>query len=162
MSVYGKRLGYLTYFVGDAASLVGRTKYKHTVEVRGTFLYNEHILPGLFYGKPVMVVEGVFDALSTIQAGIPTVAATTNELTKYRLLKLYRYTNKIQFWMDSDKAGQDGMDRTIKEIKKLKLPIQYRIFDEHRYKDANEFLQGNPEEFSERMKTLKKELEEWI
>jgi len=55
-SEFGKQIGQTSYVRDNTP------KYIHSFE-KESVLYNAHILPKLFYGKPLVVVEGIFDAL---------------------------------------------------------------------------------------------------
>ena len=110
-------------------------------EFRGdSYFFNEKCLPSLFYGTPIVIVEGVWDCLSVIQeTGLPCIAMNTNHLRIPMARKLRRYTDKIIFWLDSDQGGEDGLKVSQKNIKIFQLNV--RIFRSNLSKDANDILQ---------------------
>jgi len=144
ISVYGKRLGCLIHLANPKKS---QGKYLTELTERGAFLYNEQILPHLFYGQPVVLVEGLYDCLSLHQFKVPCVATTTNEATLGKLYKIWRYTDKILLWPDSDNAGEEGLEKTLKRAKKIGFKVT--IFNIRDFKDANDYLMRHPDEFKQ-------------
>lgn len=151
ISVYGREVGKIINRPNDSP------QYYHVIDEsfrNRSYLYNEQVLVSLFYGKPVVVVEGVWDCLSLMAANIPVIAATTNQLRKPHLEKIYRYTNKIILWFDSDKHGETGIKFTQKRLRKMHR-MMHRIFPCNAAKDANALLVADQETFSNKIKELK-------
>lgn len=150
---------YSVYFLreGQIIERSDKSLMKYNSSIPSGHLYNEQVLPNLFYGKPIVVVEGPYDCLSLAQAGISCVAMCTNRLTKRTANKILRYTNRIVFWPDSDKMGEEGLKDNLKLLAER---AKVRVFKENTYKDANEFLQSSPEGFSKAILRLKELLED--
>jgi len=146
VDVYGQNLGETVYL------RLGDPKYQHYFDVP-FLIYNEKILPSLFYGKPVVLVEGVFDALSLIQEGIPVLAIYSNTIKNGQLEKIYRYTDNLIIWPDSDQAGEDGLERSISKATKQGFKI--RVFRTNLAKDANDLLQKDKTLFKETISKLR-------
>lgn len=148
LNVYGHR-------VGSIARQSRGTKYDHHIDDRSnTYLYGEQILPNLFYGKPVVVVEGVLDCLSVLQEGIPCLAATTNHLSRRKIEKIRRYTNRVVLWFDSDSFGEHGLDKTVKALSGVE-GMRYRVFRVNEAKDPNDLLQKHPEVWKKKIEELR-------
>lgn len=151
ISVYGESVGHILYTPNSPR------KYDHNIyeDFKGNaYLYNENILPSLFYGKGVVIVEGIFDCFSVLQYGLPCIAATTNSLSFGHLEKIYRYTNRVVFWHDSDDHGESGFNRTRIKMDKVGTFI-CTPFSNNKAKDANDLLQENPEEFQRSIEYIK-------
>ncbi len=96
-----------------------------------------------------IVVEGQMDAIACHQHGFTnTVASSGTALTTEQLTLIKRFTNNIALSFDMDNAGQLAADRGIREamaqdinIKIITLPSQY--------KDPDECLRANPEDFKQ-------------
>src|SRR5258705_394693 len=71
-SVYGQAAAEIIDMVDKS-----QEKYRYQSILPGTYLYNENLLPSRFYGKPIVIVEGVYDCLSLYQSGITAIAAIT-------------------------------------------------------------------------------------
>lgn len=153
-NAYGEVIGQLVHSPG------AEQKYHKAVRGAMNLLMGEEILPQMFYGRPLVIVEGAYDMMSIIQEGVPCIAALTSSLSRRKLEKIRRYTNRLVFWFDSDSSGEQGLKDTIKSLDYMPDMI-YRIFRENSYKDANDLLQGDPGKFKEvieNLKLLRKEL----
>ncbi|MBI4127105.1 DNA primase [Candidatus Peregrinibacteria bacterium] len=85
-------------------------------------LYNKgHILYNFDKAKKfvkesdfAVFVEGYFDVIASWQAGVKNVLATCGTaLTEDQLKMVKRYTKKVVFAFDADKAGQDALLRSV-------------------------------------------------
>lgn len=151
ISTYGECVGHTIYTPAK------ERKYDHTVyeAYKGNhYLYNEEVLPTLFYGKGVILVEGIFDCLSLVQAGLPCVAALTNSLSYRHLEKLKRYTDTVIFWHDSDTHGEQGYLRTCKKADEIG-GLNITAYSNNNAKDSNDLMTNNPQSFVEATNILK-------
>ena len=98
--------------------------------------------------KPIYIVEGELDALSIIEAGGEAIGlGSTSNINKF--IK-YATENKpaqpLVLALDNDEKGQEAQEKLIKEVEELGL--KYYVFNPAgEYKDANEALTANREEF---------------
>lgn len=148
-SEFGTEIGRTAYVRDNVP------RYIHNFEEESV-LFNAQILPKLFYGKPLVIVEGIFDAVSLHQEGIPVVALLTNTIKKRQFLTIRKYTNKLVFWLDSDKDGDAGYERSISKIKHLGFIQQFVKFNCNLEKDPNSLLLKDKDLFLETIEKLKK------
>lgn len=105
--VMGNTIG----FTGRVLDAEVQPKYLNTPETiifhKGRILYNLDKARGeIKLAKTTVVVEGQMDVISSYQAGVKNVVATSGTaLTDEHLKILYRYTPNIVFSFDSDNAG---------------------------------------------------------
>lgn len=96
-----------------------------------------------------IVVEGQMDAIACHQHGFSnTVASSGTALTGEQLRLLKRFTNNIALSFDMDNAGQLAADRGIREAMALDINIKIIVLP-GQYKDPDECLQANPEDFKQ-------------
>ena len=96
-----------------------------------------------------IVVEGQMDAIACHQNGFSnTVASSGTALTAEQLLLIKRFTNNIALSFDMDSAGQLAADRGIREAMALDINIKI-ITLPGQYKDPDECLRANPEDFKQ-------------
>jgi|BioPla2DNA2_1021312.scaffolds.fasta_scaffold05227_10 replicative DNA helicase len=116
--------------------------------------------------RPIFIVEGEIDALSVIEAGGEAIAtgSASNIRRLLNLLEENRPTQPLIVAMDNDKAGEDAAQELIDGLRRLSLS-SYRVNPYGSYKDANEALTANREEFiaaiakAERLEGLEDTLE---
>lgn len=127
-------------------------KYRKMKEGSAQFFNGKALKLG---STPVFVVEGEIDALSILEAGCPAVALGSVALVS----KLAQQVKKIKesqknyhpnllLALDNDKSGQLAQQKLIAMLQKLNVeyhPVQIA----RGYKDANEALVNNREQFIE-------------
>jgi DNA primase len=129
------------------------------VNTRETLIYHkgDHIF-GLNVTKDAIrreekaiVVEGEFDVLSCFQNGIGNaVAVKGTALTEQQVNLLARFTPKITFCFDADRAGQEAIKRSLVVVEKKGLsPTVVKIPGG---KDPDEALSTNPAGFKKAVK----------
>jgi len=98
-----------------------------------------------------IIVEGEFDVLSCFQNGVANVIAVKGTaLTDSQVNLLSRFTQKITFCFDADKAGQEAIKRSLGVVEKKGLsPTVIEIPD---MKDPDEALMENPTSFKKAVK----------
>lgn len=121
--------GDIVAFGGRALKKGDQPKYLNSAEYA---LYNKS---GLLYNLSkaknaireadfVVVVEGYFDVLASWQAGVhPVVATCGTALTEEQIKLVRRYTRKIAFAFDSDKAGEAALLRAVESAQHLQMEI---------------------------------------
>lgn len=105
----------------------------------------------------LFICEGEFDALSFEVVGSRGVGlGGIGKIDEFvRLLAKYRPVNPVIIVLDNDKAGKEAAKKLIKDLEKEKIPYYhadwfYTIKGENsltNYKDANEFLVKDKENF---------------
>lgn len=148
--------GNIIAFSGRALENETLPKYINT---RETLIYKKSSsLYGIYFAKDVMrsegkvlVVEGEFDAISSIKEGIPyTVALKGTALTEEQIKLLKRYVTKILFCFDTDVAGTSAQKRSIALLEKEGVSASVVIPPEG--KDPDELLRENPALFKKAIK----------
>ncbi|MDY0191549.1 MAG: DNA primase [Desulfuromonas sp.] len=105
-------------------------KYMNSPE--SPLYYKSSILYGLSQAKndmrrqrKVIVVEGYFDHLALVQAGIENVVATCGTaLTVEHARVLKRYVDQVVLLFDQDQAGQKACFRAMPELLQVGLQLQ--------------------------------------
>ncbi len=96
-----------------------------------------------------IVVEGQMDAIACHQNGfLNTVASSGTALTGEQLLLLKRFSSNLALSFDMDNAGQLAADRGIREAMSLDMNIKIITLPKQ-YKDPDECLRANPEDFKQ-------------
>lgn len=120
--------------------------------------------------KPIFIVEGEIDALSYAEIG-------ENAISLGGVANFRKIADKVKFYkenygtdfksyfliaLDNDDAGRQAAEKLKKDLEKhnLKGYILNEIYG--KYKDANEFLQANKEEFIKAVKGAKEMTESTI
>lgn len=118
---------------------MGYPKYKNSTYDKA------HNLFGLNYAKQsiretgsAILVEGYFDVITSHQAGIKNVVATSGTyLSSRQILLLSRYCENIKLLFDNDDAGNRTTEKLLERYKgfnlsfsKLKLPYGFKDIDE--------------------------------
>lgn len=94
-----------------------------------------------------IVVEGQMDAIACHQHNFTnTVASSGTALTNNQLLLLKRFSNNVALCFDGDSAGQLAADRGIIEALRLDINVKIVVLPK-KYKDPDECLQANPDDF---------------
>ncbi len=141
---------------GNPVGFTGRTlddkiqpKYLNTPET--TIFHKSHILYGLDKAKThikqkneSIIVEGQMDVISSYQAGVKNVVASSGTaLTADHLKILLRYGPNISFSFDQDEAGTMAAKRAIElaistgfNVKVVVLPAEFKDAGEIIEKDA--------------------------
>lgn len=71
--------------------------------------------------RSVVVVEGPLDAMWTWQCGLPAVAILGSFISPEQSRKLERRFWEVLLALDADKAGQAGMDRAAKLLRRVNV-----------------------------------------
>lgn len=137
--------------------------YKPSTEEAGEAeLFNANAIKQL---KPVAIVEGAIDALSIMTAGMEAIAlnGAQNKAKLYKLINTHKnHLPPIILALDNDEAGRRAQREIQAELSKIrtqeghKLAV-YELNLSHTFKDANEALQANPEQFKRQFKDLDSE-----
>jgi DNA primase len=97
------------------------------INTRETIIYHkgEHIYglnatkDAIRRSEQAIIVEGEFDVLSCFQNGVANVVAVKGTaLTEQQVNLLARFTKKITFCFDGDKAGQNAIKRSLSVVEK--------------------------------------------
>lgn len=145
--VHGNIIGFGGRWLGSETDAQA-AKYVNTPQ---TLVYNKsHVLYGLDRAKQsikeqqvAVVVEGYMDCLTSHQAGVTNVVASSGTaLTSEQLKLLKRFTRNVAFAFDQDIAGEDASRRGIDvawreemETKIIRLPFG---------KDPDELVKKDP------------------
>ena len=98
-----------------------------------------------------IIVEGEFDVLTCFQNGVANVIAVKGTaLTESQVSLLSRFTPKITFCFDADKAGQEAIKRSLVIVEKKGLTPT--VIDIPGEKDPDESLKENPALFKKAVK----------
>jgi DNA primase len=119
-----------------------------------TIVYDKsQIVYGLNFAKQwikkedlTVVVEGQMDVVSSHQAGITNVVASSGTaLTQQQLKLLKRYSNKLALSFDADLAGENAAKRGIETA--LSMEMEIRVISVPHGKDPDECIKNNPNDW---------------
>lgn len=139
---YQEVVGYIT------RSIKGRKGYYKTFfdpEGSKGFMFGEHLALEPAYGaSTLVVVEGVFDALSVQRYCPAVVAMLTSRLSKAQLNIVSRYVKKVVYVPDNDETGQESRENFLK-YNSRKFNI---VTPQYNFKDPADWFTEDPEEFA--------------
>lgn len=139
-------IGGRTFIPEEERKAMGYPKYKNSKYDKANHLF------GLNYAKQAIrskntsvVVEGYFDVISSHQAGLDNVVATSGTfLSNHQIMLLSRYGENIKILFDNDPAGKRATERSLKHteilgvnIKEMTLPQGYKDIDEYIIKNKS-------------------------
>ncbi len=152
-------MGRVVAFGGRALKKDDQPKYLNSPE--SAVYHKSKVLYGLNLAKQdikhedlAIVVEGYMDVISSYQAGVKNVVASSGTaLTVQQLKLLKRYTKNISFCFDMDNAGQEALLRAIENAQPLGLNL--KVISIPGYKDPDECVKSSPDEWREAVKNAK-------
>lgn len=154
---YDNKMGFIiipiskSFYIARNTYQSAKQRYKNPLGAKiEIFNVNPDSDTGLYNGrnKPVFVVEGIFDALSIIEAGGEAVAinSTSNARKLIEIMKEKRPENTIILSLDNDDAGKKTTAEMKSELDRMN--ISYVVEDIcNGAKDPNEALTKDREAF---------------
>ena len=148
-NISGKVVG----FTGRVLEVKDQPKYLNSPE---TPIFNKgRILYGLSVTKEeiqksnaVVLVEGQMDALSSYQAGVKNVVASSGTaFTGEQLETLRRYAETLILALDADSAGSEATKRAIELASAKDLDVKVALLEG--YKDPDECVKADPAKWRE-------------
>lgn len=152
-------MGNVLGFTGRVLDAEVQPKYLNTPETiifhKGKILYNLVRARGEIKSKKeTVVVEGQMDVISSYQAGIKNVVATSGTaLTDEHLQILYRYTPNIVFAFDGDNAGLSTSKKAYEMA--ISHGFNVKMTNLADFKDPGDMIEENPELWQKTVKTAK-------
>ncbi len=129
------------------------------INTRETLIYHkgEHVYgfnitkEAIRKANQVIIVEGEFDAISCFQNGIANVVAVKGTaLTESQVSLLSRFTAKVTFCFDGDKAGQEAIKRSLTIVEKK--GVSATVIEIPNGKDPDEALHKDEVSFKKAIK----------
>ena len=106
--------GYDVRYLGNASFRTRFHKFKDTTD---TFLiYSSKNIEQIKDDEPIVVVEGVLDALSIEQLGYTVLTPLTALNTLKFCIFLYSISNRIFFMYDNDDTGRRALQKLMKHV----------------------------------------------
>ena len=110
----------------------------------------------------IFLCEGIFDSLSVEEVGMKSIALlTTSQARFYKLLeKLKPYNKTFILLLDNDeqgKKGEEALEKKLKEMKFKCLKHSESLTGQEKWKDCNDYLKENREDFKKYLDKLLKE-----
>lgn len=144
--------GRVVGFGGRALRAEDQPKYLNSPE--SAVYHKSYILYGMNFAKPhirekdfVVVVEGYMDLISSYQAGVKNVVASSGTaLTKEQLKLIKRYTKNLVFSFDTDEAGLEALTRAIENAQPMDFNIKVLLVPDG-HKDPDECAKASPEKW---------------
>ncbi len=141
--------------VGFGGRTLGNDDAKYINTSDGILYHKSAVLYAMHKAKETMretgravIVEGYFDVLACHRVGVTNAVATCGTaLTDQHCKLLRRYVDKVLLCLDSDRAGQEAMERAFPLLAAEGLHVEAVILPE---KDPSEILASDPEQ----LKTL--------
>lgn len=145
--------GKVVGFTGRVLGAEDQPKYLNSPETpifsKGRVLYGLSVTKeDIQTQKMAVVVEGQMDALSSYQAGVKQVVASSGTaLTSEQLETLRRQAETIVLALDADGAGSEATKRAIELASAHDLEIKVAILEG--YKDPDECAKADPAKWRE-------------
>ena len=126
-----------------------------------SLLFNERYLQDNEEGF-IFICEGIFDSLSVEEVGFNSIALlTTSQARFYNLLEKLRPTKKtFILLLDNDEQGKKGEEILEKKLKEMKFKCFKHsdiLTGEETWKDCNDYLKLDREDFKKYLEKLVKE-----
>lgn len=143
------QMGNVLGFTGRVINPADQPKYLNTPETnifhKGRILYGLDIAKqSIKQDKNAVIVEGQMDVISSHQAGVKNVVASSGTaLTSDHLDVLSRYSNNIIFAFDQDLAGEQAAKKSIMMAISKGLNAKTIIIPKG-FKDAGEIVEKDP------------------
>lgn len=100
--------------------------------------------------EEVILCEGEFDALSSMQSGVENVVAIKGSaLTEAQIKLLSRLVKRVVFALDADKAGIEATKRAIALVRESKVDLNLRVIELSGGKDPDELARHDPKVWRE-------------
>lgn len=150
-------MGNTVGFTGRGTKPDQQPKYLNTPETpifhKGRLLYNLDLARGeIKLTNSTVIVEGQMDVISSYQAGVKNVVATSGTaLTEDHLKMLYRYTPNIIFAFDSDVAGLTTAKKAYEMALLEGMNVKMVDLDSSlgKFKDPGEVTEKEPKAWQE-------------
>ncbi len=102
----------------------------------------------------VIVCEGEFDVISSVQAHVDNVVAIKGSALTQQQIKTLSYSaSKVLLALDADSAGIEATKRAIRVVVESGLDVQLRVLPLEGGKDPDEIAKENPAKWRETVKT---------
>ena len=106
----------------------------------------------------IFICEGIFDSLSLEELGYKSIS-TAGITGQERLINLMHKNNTYVIAFDNDDAGKKATQELTEKIKDKNLMSVVFNFD-NKYKDINEYLQGNKKKLEKELQVFISEIEQ--
>ena len=135
--------------IGFGGRTLGDDDAKYINSSDGVLFHKSNVLYGLHHAKDAirergkaLLVEGYFDVLACHRVGATHAVATCGTaLTQQHVKLLKRYTEVVTLCLDSDRAGQEAMQRAFLLLANEGVHVEAVILPE---KDPADTLQSDP------------------
>lgn len=153
-------MGRVIAFGGRILNPEDQPKYLNSPETK---VYNKsQILYGYSRAKSdiqkedkVVIVEGYLDVISSNQAGVRNVVASSGTaLTKQQILILKRLTKNIVLAFDMDNAGRNAIKRAIEIAEECEVNIY--VLKLEGFKDPDECIKSDPKKWRKAIQDAKR------
>lgn len=124
----------------EERKVLGVPKYNNTVFPKTKCLFGLNLAKKAAREKgALMIVEGNFDVIAAVQAGVENVVACSSaNVSSSQIALASRYAERITIALDADEAGQKSMDALFKKphpegivLKRLNVPGGFKDWDEY-------------------------------
>jgi DNA primase len=152
----GEVIGFSGRYIGTKD---GPPKYLNSPE---TLVYKKNeILYGLYQSKDsvrtekfVIIVEGNIDVVSSHRVNVKNIVAPLGTAFTSQQAKLIkRHADELYFCFDTDSAGIAALIKGLALAEEAEL--KHKVIDVHPFKDSDELICKNPQEWTERIKNAK-------
>ncbi len=134
--------GRVVAFTGRVLDSTAIPKYLNSPETiifkKGEVLYGLHLAKqAIQQSNQVVLVEGQMDCISSHQADVRNVVATSGTaITEMQLNALRRYATEIVMALDADMAGGEATKRVFELASNMDLSIKVALLDEAKDPDT--------------------------
>jgi DNA primase len=146
----GRIVAFQSRFIDNQTTADGRelryffTRNLPLVYERSKYIYNLDRVLTHHYNRSVVIVEGVFDLISLVIAGVNNVVTPLQNMVGVEIAEiLWRYFDRVYFLMDKGKTGEQILNFKNKRMYDLELyKIPVKDINGMVLKDANDMLKA--------------------
>jgi len=152
--------GHINFFIARAI-FEDKLPYTYPKVSKENMIFNDLFIT---WERPIILHEGIFDALSVRKNSIPVLGCSLSENSQL-FRKILHYKPEIILWFDNDEAGREGTIKAAKLLMKWGIETYFIDYNKTSKKDPGEmdkkeinFLLKNKKKFTE-FELLKKVFE---
>lgn len=146
----GRIVAFQSRFIDNQTTADGRELryfFTHNLPLayeRSKYIYNLDRVLTHHYNRSVIIVEGVFDLISLVVAGVHNVVSPLQNMVGVETAEiLYRYFDRVYFLMDKGATGEQILEFKNKRMYEMELySIAVNNVDGKELKDANDMLKA--------------------
>lgn len=94
---------------------------------KSNYLYNSQLIGYDDFRQPVFIVEGFFDCIHIVQAGLIAVALMGTSISRQQLSILKKTHRSFILMLDGDEAGRKATPLIEQKLKQFRIPVRVEM-----------------------------------